>query len=128
MNFAIIGCIGFVGFTGFFLLSGGSSRPDADKQNIFALALLIGFGVGAFYTAWACYGRTIMWKGKEIRVRTRLGTEIVRHLSDVLLVTKSEATGEYRLKFRDGSTLRFSAYFHGASELVAQLPSGKSSE
>lgn len=119
MNGITLGCSGFAVLMGYFLLSGGSTRPDADTQNIAALLLLLGFGAGAFYFAWIGYGRTIMWKENELRVRTRFGRETVRYISDLSSITKSELRGEYRLTFRDGSTLWVSAYFHGAKELAA---------
>jgi hypothetical protein len=50
------------------------------------------------------------------------GHERVRRIPDVSRVRKSALTGDYRLTFRDGSTLWLSAYFHGSKELVKRLP------
>lgn len=121
LNGVIVGCALLAGLMGYLLLSGGSTRPDADTQNIYAALLLAGFGGAAAYFGWTCYGRTVMWKGNKLRLRTSLGREVMHRMSDVSSVTKSEMWGEYRLTFRDGSSLRFSAYFHGAGELAAKL-------
>jgi hypothetical protein len=115
-------CIGFGALMIYFLLSGGSSRPDASTQNMFALMLLAVAAAGAVYGGWTSYGRKIMWKGNELRIRSPLGREVLQRLSDVVEVTKSETRGEYRVTFRDGSKFWFSAHMHGANDLVARLP------
>lgn len=63
-----------------------------------------------------------MWKGNELRVRSLTGSESLRRFSDISKVKKNEMRGEYRINFRDGSTLCFSLHMHGANELVAKLP------
>lgn len=105
-----------------FLIEGGSTRPDAGAQNGYALLLLILSAAAAAYFGWTTYGRTIMWRDDELRVRSRRGAEVTRNISDICSVAKSEGLGEYRLTFRDGSTLRLSAWLNGVSELVAKLP------
>ncbi|PTQ12114.1 hypothetical protein CLG96_05990 [Sphingomonas oleivorans] len=122
LNFATAGSAGMAALFGYIFLFVGSSRPDADIQTPYAVILILAFGMAAIYVAWTSYGRTIMWKGNELRVRTSLGREMVCRISDIRSVTKSEMLGEYRLTFHDGSTLRLSAYFHGVKELVARLP------
>lgn len=109
-------------FIGNFLLSGGSSLPDAAKQNAIASLLLAAFAAYALNTAWIAYGRTIMWKGYELRIRSVLGRDSLRRITDVSKIKKFEGLGEYHITFRDRTTLRFSAYMHGANELVAKLP------
>ena len=118
----IVAGAGAAALTGYVLLFVGSSRPDADVQMTYVLLLFIGFAVATVYSAWLGYGRTIMWKGNQLRVRTVLGHGVVRRISDVRSVTRSERLGEYRLTFEDGSTLRLSADMHGSKELVARLP------
>ena len=122
LNGTFVACVAFTALITYFLLSGGSPRPDAQTQNLYALALAVAFGLGAIYLGWTTYGRSIAWNDKELRVRTVAGRETVRSISDVQSVRKSDARGDYRIKFRDGSTLVFSAYMHGANELVAALP------
>lgn len=122
INGTIIGATALATFTGYFLLSGGSSLPDAATQNRFAAVLLAAFAACAIYMAWITYGRTVMWKGNELRVRSVSGSESLRRISDASKVKKSDIRGEYRVTFRDGSTLWFSAHMHGFSELVAKLP------
>jgi hypothetical protein len=115
-------CIGFVGLISYFLLRGGSSRPDATTQNLVASLLLAGAAWGAIYVGWTSYFRTIMWKGNELRVRTIIGREIVQRFSDVTKVTSRDMRGEYCVTFRDGSRLCFSEYMHGAKDLTVRLP------
>lgn len=121
INGTIVGATALAACAGHSLVTGGSSLPDAATQNSFAALLLAAFGAGALYVAWTTYGRTVMWKGDELRVRSALGSESLRRISDVSEVTKSETRGEYRISFRDGSTLVFSAHMHGAEELMAKL-------
>ena len=122
LNGTFVACVAFTALISYFLLSGGSSRADAQAQNLYALALAIVFGLGAIYLGWTTYGRTIAWNDRELRVRTVAGRESVRSISDVQSIRKSDAHGDYRITFRDGSKLVFSAYMHGANELVAALP------
>lgn len=122
INATIIGCTAFAALIGYFLLAGGSSRPDAATQNGFALLLLAISAVGALHRAWTAYGHTLMWRGNELRDRSLFGNETVHRISHVVEAKKGEMMGEYRLTFRDGSNLRFSAYLHGAKELVEKLP------
>lgn len=110
-----------------FLISGGSSAPDAATQNIYAMALGVGFGCGATYLGWATYGREVSWSREEIRLRTAVGTDFVRRFSEVFRVTKFELLGEYRVEFQDGSTLRFSQYLGGAQELANRLDHARDS-
>jgi hypothetical protein len=122
LNGTLIGAAALAALTGFFLLSGGSSRPDAATQNGFAALLFAAFTAGALYLAWTTWGRTIMWKDDELRVRSLWGGESLKRISDASKAERSELRGEYRITFRDGSRLRFSAHMHGADDLVAQLP------
>ena len=122
INGTIIGASALAAFAGYFLLSGGSSLPQAATQNGFAALLLAASAACALYIGWTAYGRTVMWKGNELRVRSVSGSESTRRISDASEVKKSEMRGEYRITFRDGSTLWFSAHMHGSSDLVAKLP------
>ena len=118
---AFVGCAAITALIAHFLLKGGSTRPDAHTQNLYALGLAIAFGFGAVYVGWTVYGRVIAWKDDELRVRTVLGRETVQPIANVGSLKKSDALGEYRIRFLDGSTLRFSAYLHGAHELAQRL-------
>jgi hypothetical protein len=122
INGTIAGSAALAALFGYFLVSGGSARPDAQTQNAIAALLLVSFTGYALYIAWLVFGRTIMWKGYELRVRTLTGKEVIRRITDVTHVMKHEKLGEYRLTFRDQSTLRFSAHQHGANELLKELP------
>jgi hypothetical protein len=117
----IAGCAAFASFMVWFLATGGSTRPDAATQNLVGVLLLCACLAGAAWAGWAAYGRTIMWRGDELRVRTVFGRESVRRISDVKDVTESDVRGDYRVTFRDGSTLRFATHFHGSRELVTRL-------
>ena len=115
-------CIGFAGLISYFLLRGGSGRPDAFTQNLFACLLLAVAVGGAAYIGWTSYFRTIIWKGNELRVRRFLAPQIVRRFSDVTQITIGAMRGEYRVTFRDGSRFWFSEHMHGAKDLTARLP------
>ena len=121
LNGMIVACIGMAVLAYYFRFCAVSVR-DASTQLTSAYIIIIGFGMAAAYLAWISYGRTIIWKGNDLRVHTITGHDIVRRISDVFSVTKNEFHGEYRLIFRDASMLRFSAYFRGSTELIARLP------
>lgn len=104
------------------LLSGGSSLPDAASQNTAAALLCAALLAMTLYVAWIVHGQTIMWKGDKLRVRRIWGGTMLQRTCNVMSVRKSEACGEYRIAFRDGAALRFSAHMHGARELAAWLP------
>lgn len=122
INGLIICSIALAALMAYFLLSGGSTLPDASSQNGYAVLLFAAFTACAFCMAWTGYGRTIMWKGYDLQTRAVARKAITRRLSDVTNVRKSEMLGTYRITFRDGSGLWFSAYMHGANELLAKLP------
>lgn len=122
INGTIVAVTALAALIAVFLLSGGSTLPDAARQNGFAILLLAAFAASASYTAWATYGRTIAWKGDALLVRSLSGSESLKRISDIIKVKKSEMRGEYRITFRDGLKLWFSAHMHGANELLARLP------
>ena len=116
-----LGCAAFAALIAYFLLSGGSSRADANTQNFYAVILGVGFGLCALYVGWTTYGRAIAWNDNQLRVRTIFGSEFVRPFSDVAAIKKREARGDYRIEFLDRTALVFSAYLHGAQEMVEHL-------
>lgn len=122
MNGCIIGSAALAALIGSFLLSGGSALPNAQTQNGMAALLLTASAGYVLYAVGTAFARTIMWKGNELRILTLTGKEATRRISDVTSVTKNEFLREYRVTFSDQSTLRFSAYLHGANELLARLP------
>lgn len=122
MHSVILCCVVLIALMGLYLWASGQTRPDAETQSANALLVLIGTSAVTLYLLWSAYGRTIMWKGEELRVRTIWKTETVYRIADVSSVTKSDMRGEYRLTFQDGSILRLSAHLHGAKELIAKLP------
>lgn len=123
INGGITGSAALAALFGYFLGSGGSALPDAQTQNGMAALLLAAFTGYVIYMAWMVFGRTIMWKGNELLVCTMAGKVAKNRISDVTDVRKLEFLGEYRLTFRDKSSLRFSAHLHGANELLDRLPS-----
>lgn len=122
INGCIVGSAALAAFFVYFFFSGGSALPDAKAQNGMAALLLAASTGYVLYLVWIVLGRSIMWKGNELRIRTVTGKETTRRISDVTHVMKHETLGEYRLTFRDQSTLRFSAHLHGAKELLQRLP------
>jgi len=121
LNGTILGCAATTAATLAFLVSGGSSRPDAAEQNAAAIGLTLAFGAMTLWTAWMAHGRTIAWRGDALRVCAITGGETMWRLSQVSSVRKREASGEYHVLFRDGSRLRFSVHLSGAQQLVALL-------
>ncbi|MGH6615142.1 hypothetical protein [Sphingomonas sp.] len=120
VNVTIAGSAGITALISYVLLFVGSSRSDGTTQMIYALILAITFAAMTIYATWIGYGRTIMWKGDALRIR-HFGRDTLRRIPDIWSITGNEALGEYQLVFRDGSTLRLSAYLHGSEELVARL-------
>lgn len=121
LNGTIAGCAAMAGLGCTFLVV-GSTRPDAEMQMIYAAILAVAFGLASLYVLWRSYGQTVLWKGDTLKHRSLRGRETLRRISEVRAVSKGDMSGEYRLTFRDGSTLRLSAYLDGARELVATLP------
>lgn len=100
----------------------GSSRPTVATEAAAAAILMLGSGSALIYYLWIGYGRNILWKGTELRVRTCFGRERVRRIRDVSAVVKVDALGDYKITFKDGSTLWLSPHFHGSRELMKRLP------
>lgn len=114
--------VAFSGLLAFVILSGGSTRPDAVRQNLAITALFLASAGGTLYGGWHAFGRIVRWKGDELRVRGAGRRESVYRLSNVVRVSKHGALGCYRLHFTSKRSLRFSMYMHGASELVRAVP------
>ena len=106
-------CIALTALIVFFLLSGGSTRPDAVTQDLSACALAAFFGLGAAYLWWMMYGYMYAWKGDELRIRGILGREIFHPLSGICSIKRRDNLGDYKIEFSDGSRLSFSAYLLG---------------
>ena len=121
-NTTIILCAYFSCLTAYFLLNGGSRRPDADIQNISSVTLLLISLLGGCYTAWSVYGRRISWKGNQLRLRTAFGHQMVQKFSDVTSAQRSDWRGEYRLNFKNGTSLWVSVHMNGAQDLLARVP------
>jgi hypothetical protein len=120
--FFLVISAGLAALMSYIVLFVGSSLPDAKTQMAAGLIIVVVCWFACIHYGWTSYGRTVMWKGNELRVRTIFGRERMRRIPDVSRVSKSEALGEYKLTFKDGSALRLSAYSHGAKELVKRLP------
>ena len=122
LRFTMIGYAAIAAFLLYFLVAGGSARPDAELQNGYALALLfITAGIGA-YTAWTGYGRSIRWRNDVLLIRSIGARETSQRLSNIVQVRHDDLRGAYRLSFRDGSGIWISAYLRGAGELVSMAP------
>ncbi|MDA7788028.1 hypothetical protein N8940_02210 [Sphingomonadaceae bacterium] len=107
------------------LVSGGSSLPDAETQNISLVGLMATFGIMTAYLWWTIYAHALAWKGRQLRVRSALGQEWTRNFSKISSIKISEFRGDCRIRFSDGSAVIFSTYLHGAKELLERLPTLK---
>lgn len=102
------------------LLTGGSTRPDAAEQNLWASVLLIGFGLMTVYLAWLTYGVRTSFHDGRLRVRSPLGTRDYPY-ADIVGLRKSVLTDELVVMLRGGRRLRFSHYFSGLDEFEESL-------
>jgi hypothetical protein len=108
-------------------LSGGSSLPDAETQNLSLAALLTAFAVMTVYLGWTTYAQTIAWKGQELRVRRAFGKERHWHFTEIRSIKESDIRGDCRIRFNDSSGIIFSTYLHGSKQLLGRLPKSKRS-
>jgi hypothetical protein len=108
-------------------LSGGSSLPDADAQNLYLAALLTALAVMTVYLWWTTYAQTIAWKGQQLRVRRAFGKDRNWQFTEIRSIKVSEFRGDCRIRFNDGSGITFSSYLHGSKQLLGRLPKSKRS-
>lgn len=113
------GCTAFVVLMIWLLANGGSTRPDAGEQNLYAIGLALFFASASLYVGWFNYGRSVKWRANEIWVRNAFGREAVYSISDIRSVTINDVSGTYRLKFKNGFVLAVSTYLNGTKELVS---------
>lgn len=118
-----IGCCAFAALTMAFLLNGGSSLPDAETQNLYAVGILASFALMAVYLWRITYAQSIAWKGGTLRVRWTFGRERLWKFAEVSSVKERDFLDDCRIRFTDGSSMTFSLYLHGAEELRARLSS-----
>ena len=108
-------------------LSGGSSLPDADTQNLSLVGLLTAFGMMTIYLWWTTYAQTIAWKGQELRVRRAFGKERHWYFTEIRSIKESASRGDCCIRFNNGSGIIFSTYLHGSKQLLGRLPKSKRS-
>jgi cytochrome bd-type quinol oxidase subunit 2 len=106
-------------------LSGGSSLPDADTQNLSLATLLTAFAVMMVYLWWTTYAQTIAWKGQRLRVRYVFGKERHWQFSEIRSIKVSDFRGDCHIRFNDGSGIIFSLYLHGSNQLLGRLSKSK---
>ena len=80
-------------------LSGGSSLPDADAQNLYLAALLTALAVMTVYLWWTTYAQTIAWKGQQLRVRRAFGKDRNWQFTEIRSIKVSEFRGDCRIRF-----------------------------
>ncbi len=117
----IVGCCAMAALPIYILGTGGSTRPDVETQNLFAVLLAIGFACAAGYTSWAAYGQDVSWDNRMLRVRGAFGPTKTRRLENVVAIAIGDWSGLYRVSFNDGSTVRFSSQLRGARELSSLI-------
>ena len=118
----LTGGAGMATLFGYIWLFVGSSRTDAETQMLFALGLLVTFGLTTFYLAWVCLARTVMWKGNQLKATNIFGSTHTMSFGSIRRVTKNDFLGLYRLSFKHGKTIHISKDMHGIDQLIAKLP------
>jgi len=100
----------------------GSSRPDADTQMMWALALALSFTIGA---AWgglhvANLRRTsLRWRGAQIRWEAKGATQ-AQEMTNIASARR-RANGALRLTFADGSVFDLDIHARNADAFLASI-------
>lgn len=121
MHFALVGCFAFVGAMGYFFWLGGSARADADKQNLWALLLLLAFAAGGIWTLFAAYLRRVEWVRGTIRVRMPWVPDRHYAFDDIVEVAPNIDGSQFKLIMRGGEIVRLNTYAHGFKELLMAI-------
>lgn len=101
----------------YILATGGSTLPDAETQNFFAMVLAIGFLFAAGYTGWLAFAHDVSWDSRILRRRGISGPLTEHRLKDTVAITTGDWSGVHRITFKDGSAIYFSSQLRGAREL-----------
>ncbi len=59
LHVTFAGCVAMASLPAWSLAKGGSARPDAAHQNVWAVCIMLGFAAAAFYVGWLNYGRSV---------------------------------------------------------------------
>jgi hypothetical protein len=117
----IVGCCAMAALPAYILATGGSTRPDADTQNIFAALLAVGFGYAAFYASRSAFAQHISWNDRTLRIARSSGPVKEHRLDDAVSIELGEWSGLHCVRFNDESTVRFSSQLRGARELSSLI-------
>lgn len=119
-----LGTLLLLGLFLYILLSGGSTRPDADQQNAALYLLLVGFGAMAVYVGWSTYWTRLRWRGQVLRAATPLKSADY-DFSAVVKASRIDALSLMAIHLEDGSRLYFSTWLPGAAALEAEITAWK---
>jgi hypothetical protein len=101
----------------------GSARHDAEHQMNMATGLIVAFGLGVAFCAWAIVRVRSLgfeWRGDTLAWRNGRGEQILRKVDDLASVRRSDA-GAIRLSFADGESVKLDEHAQGCAELMEQL-------
>lgn len=117
----LLGCLAFAAVIGGFFIMGGSSRSDAEEQNLWALGLLVAFSGAGLWLWWAAYLGRICWKGNQIVVSAPFRDDMRHRFSDIADVTFNADESEAKLHMADGRVIKVNTYFNGFHELMVEM-------
>ena len=104
-------------------LFAGSARHDAERQMNAATGLIVAFGLGVAFCAWAIVRVRSLgfeWHGDTLAWRNAQGERMLRKLDDLASVRRS-AAGAICLSFADGESVKLDEHAQGCAELMEQL-------
>jgi hypothetical protein len=112
----LVGCAAFALLLFYVYNFVGSALPDAESQMHMCLGLGIASAFGAVLMLWNAFGRTLAWRGDQLRITPLIGASRDRLFAEVAKVRKVRR--DYRVIFADGASIEVSPYMHGASQLL----------
>ena len=120
-HLSVLGCCAFVAIIIYFFATGGSSRLDADEQNVWALLIGIAFGGGGAWLFWLAYLTRFQWKDGHIRICAPFRHNRYYRFSDIRSVAEGYEGSELKLRMADGRTIRINTYACGYVEFVHEI-------
>jgi len=121
--FCFLGCWAFATLISWVWLFVGSGRRDAEKQMLYALLLVLAFGIGSascgFYIA-QLRRTALRWRDTTIRWREG-ASDVVQNMADFDSFRRTFSGTSYHLRFRDGAILKLDLYARNAEDLAVAI-------